>query len=77
MGNAFIGLPLATLQSLQTAYVACLTAIASNQSYALNGRSLTRANLGEVQTALANINAAIALASGTASTTTFVSFTGL
>jgi hypothetical protein len=77
MGNAFIGLPLGTLQSLQTAYIDCLTALASNQSYSLNGRSLTRVNLPDVQQALANINAALALASGTTTTTSYVSFTGL
>ena len=77
MGNAFIGLPLGTLQSLQTAYIDCLTALASNQSYSLNGRSLTRVNLPDVQQALANINSALALASGTTTTTSYVSFTGL
>lgn len=77
MGNAFIGLPVGTLTSLQTAYIDCLTALASNLSYSLNGRSLTRANLPDVQNALANINAALALAQGATSTSTFVSFTGL
>ena len=77
MANAFIGLPLGTLQTLQTAYIDCLTALASNQSYSLNGRSLTRVNLPDVQDALANINAALALAQGTSTTTSFVSFTGL
>lgn len=76
MSNPFIGLPVATLSSLQTAYINCLTAIASNQSYSLNGRSLTRANLDQVQGALANINAALALANGETSSRTFVSFTG-
>lgn len=76
MGNPFIGLPIGTLQSLQTAYIDCLTALASNQSYSLNGRSLTRVNLNDVQTALGNINAALAMANGTTSAATYVSFTG-
>lgn len=76
MGNAFIGLPLGTLQSLQTAYIDALTAIASNQSYSLNGRSLNRADLDKVQNALANINAALAMAQGTTSAATYISFTG-
>lgn len=76
MGNPFIGLPIGTLQSLQTSYIDCLTALASNQSYSLNGRSLTRVNLNDVQTALGNINAAIAMASGTTSAATYISFTG-
>ncbi len=76
MANAFIGLPIGTLTGLQSAYIDCLTALASNQSYSLNGRSLQRADMGQVQMALANINAAIALAGGTTSQTTFVSFTG-
>ena len=76
-GNAFIGLPIGTLLTLQSTYIDCLTALASNQSYSLNGRSLTRASLRDVQETLSNINAAVALGQGTSSTTTFVSFTGL
>jgi hypothetical protein len=76
MGNPFIGLPVGTLSSLQSAYIDCLTALASNQSYSLNGRSLTRVNLNDVQTALGNINAALAMAQGNTSAATYVSFTG-
>jgi hypothetical protein len=77
MGNAFIGLPLGTLQSLQSVYIDCLTALASNQSYSLNGRSLTRVDLDKVQAALCNINAALAMAQGDTSSATYVSFTGI
>jgi hypothetical protein len=59
--NPFFGLPLATLQTLQTAYVAAVTALASNQSYSLNGRTLQRADLDKVMTALGQINGAIAM----------------
>jgi hypothetical protein len=75
--NPFIGLPLATLQTLQTAYVAAVTALASNQSYSLNGRTLQRADLDKVMTALGQINGAIADAQGTSTNRTLVSFTGL
>jgi hypothetical protein len=74
--NAFIGLPLATLTALQTAYVSALTALASNQSYSLNGRALTRANLADVKAALGEINAAIAYENGDTNSETLVSFTG-
>lgn len=77
MANAFIGLPLGTLTSLQSSYIDCLTALASNQSYSLNGRMIQRVDLEKVQQALANINAAIAVASGSSASQTFVSFTGL
>jgi hypothetical protein len=75
--NPFIGLPLATLQTLQTAYVAAVTALASNQSYSLNGRTLQRADLDKVMTALGQINGAIADAQGTSTNRTLVSFNGL
>jgi hypothetical protein len=75
--NAFIGLDLATLTALQTAYVSAITALASNQSYSLNGRALTRANLPDVTATLGQINAAIADANGTTNDRTLVSFTGL
>lgn len=76
MANAFIGLPIGTLTTLQSAYIDCLTAIASNQGYMLNGRSVTRANLKDVQAALAQINAAIQVTNGDSASQTFVSFTG-
>jgi hypothetical protein len=77
MANGFIGIPIGTLTSLQSTYIDCITAIASNQSYTLNGRSVMRADLGKVQDVLANINAALAVAQGTSTSQSFVSFTGL
>lgn len=75
--NAFDGLDLATLTTLQTAYVAAIVALAANQSYSLNGRSLNRANLPDVRDTLGQINAAIASISETSTNVTCVSFTGL
>jgi hypothetical protein len=75
--NPFIGLTSAQLSSLQTAYLDAVTALATGQAYALNGRQLTRANLPDVTRTLGQINAALDDASGTATDRTLVSFTGL
>ncbi len=75
--NPFIGLSLSQLQTLQTAYLAAVTALATSQSYSLNGRTLQRANLPEVTQTLGWINAAIADADGSTTSRTLVSFTGL
>lgn len=76
-GNPFIGLTLAQLTTLQTAYIAAVTAIATGQSYALNGRQLSRANLSDVTATLGHINSAIADIGATTTSSTLVSFTGL
>jgi hypothetical protein len=76
-GNPFVGLTLAQLQTLQTAYLNAVTALATGQSYALNGRQLQRANLPDVTATLGQINAAIADISETSTTQSLVSFTGL
>ena len=63
--KSFFGLPLATLQELQTDFTACLKAIAvAGSSYSIAGRSFTRANLGEVSQTLKELQAAIDNASG-------------
>jgi len=77
MGNPFIGLDAATLATLKTAYVAALLALAKNQAYSLNGRSLTRSNLSEVKTTLGQITAAQQIESGDTTDSTLISFTGL
>lgn len=76
LANPFEGLTTTQLQSLQTKYLACLEAIAVNQAYSLNGRSLTRANLPEVRDTLGMINAALDLAQGNTATVTRINFTG-
>lgn len=71
----FFGLPLATLQQLQTDYTACLTAIAvAGQSYTISGRQFNRANLREVKETLAEIIAAVARANNTGTTETYARF---
>jgi hypothetical protein len=61
-GNAFIGLPLETLQELQTLYVQVLKDIAvAGQSYSFPGRSFTRADIPNVKSVLADVGEAIAI----------------
>ncbi len=63
--KSFFGLPLATLQELQTDFIACLKAIAiAGASYSIAGRSFTRANLAEVSQTIKELQAAIDSASG-------------
>ena len=57
--QSFVGLSLAQLTALQTSYVEAQTAVAQGQSYTIAGRSLTRANLGDIAEALAAISYAI------------------
>ena len=76
MSNPFASLSVGQLSALQTAYLDCVTALAANQSYSLNGRSLTRASLPQVTQTLGQINAALAIANGTSTTVSYVSFTG-
>jgi len=75
--NPFTGLSASQLSTLQSAYLDCVTALASNQSYSLNGRTITRVDLDKVTRTLGQINAALAVANGTSANQTFVSFTGL
>ena len=76
MDNPFIGLDAATLATLKAEVLACLSAILKNQSYALNGRSMTRANLNDVKATLGQLQSALDIATVTTAQTTYVSFTG-
>lgn len=73
--NPFIGLTLSQLQTLQSQFLGALAALASNQSYSLNGRNLTRANLNDVKTTLGQLQGAIDDATGASTDTTYVNFT--
>jgi hypothetical protein len=65
LNKSFFGLPLATLQELQTDFVACLKTIAvAGSSYSIAGRSFTRANLSEVSQTIKELQAAIDSQSG-------------
>ena len=71
----FYALTAAQLTTLQTDYLACLSAIAvAGQSYTIAGRQFNRANLAEVSQTLGDINDALARAQGTRTTQTFANF---
>lgn len=72
--NPFAGLDAGTLTTLRAQAVTCLGAILTNQSYSLNGRTLTRANLAEVKDMVGQLTAALDLANGTTTEATFVQF---
>lgn len=73
----FAALPLATLQAMLTAWLACLNAIAvAHQSYQIAGRSFTRANLSEVSDMVAEIQYAISVQQGTLQRTTYADMSG-
>ena len=76
VSGAFYGLPLSTLQTLQTSYIACLTAIATGgQSYSISGRSFNRGSLEEVKAIIAELQSAIDRAQGNRTTQTYPMFT--
>ena len=77
MANAFSGIDVATLTALRTSLIQGITAVAQNQSYSLNGRSLTRADLGQLRITLGQVSAALDEANGDTAGETYVSFTGL
>jgi len=76
-GNPFIGLTQSQLESLQTVYLGAVTALASAQSYAINGRQLSRADLPAVKETLGEIGAALDDVRGNTTDRTLLSFTGL
>ena len=73
--GAFFYLDAATLATLKTQYVACLSAIATTgQSYSIAGRTFTRADLDKVTNILAEITAAERKQAGTRRSITFTDF---
>lgn len=63
----FVGLDSATLATMKTEWLACLSAIATaHQSYTIAGRTFTRANLTEVSRMVREITYAQELAGGDA-----------
>jgi hypothetical protein len=76
MDNPFLGLDTGTLATLKTETIAAIRACLLNTSYSLNGKSVTRADLGRLNAMLGQIQAAIDDADGTTDTVTFVSFNG-
>lgn len=74
--NPFEGLDGATLATLKTETLAAVRACLVNSSYSLNGKSVTRADLGRLTTMLGQIQSAIDYQSGATTDVTFVSFNG-
>jgi len=75
--NPFLGLDLATLEILKADYISAIRALATSQSYTLNGRSLIRSDLGRVKETLGQLIDAINYEAGDSTNVTHVSFTGL
>jgi hypothetical protein len=76
LDNPFLGIDTATLATLKTETVAAIRACLLNTSYSLNGKSVTRADLGRLNEMLGQLQAAIDDANGNTDTVTFVSFNG-
>jgi len=76
MDNPFLGIDAATLSTLKSETLAAIRACLLNTSYSLNGKSVTRADLGRLNIMLGQIQAAIDDANGVTDTVTFVSFNG-
>lgn len=71
----FYGLPVSTLQSLLTSYLSALEAIATRgQSYSLDGRTLTAADLDKVRQTIAELQAAISRAQGNRRTSMYAQY---
>lgn len=74
--NPFIGIEAATLSLFKTRVTDAILAVLANQSYSLNGKSVTRADLNSLNQMLGQIQGAIDDANGSARSNIFVSFTG-
>lgn len=71
----FFGLPVATLQPILNRYLEALTAIATRgQSYSLDGRTLTAADLDKVRQTIAELQAAITRAQGNRRTSMYAQY---
>lgn len=77
LDNPFIGIELATLLTLKTKVVSAIEACLLNQSYSLNGKSVSRADLGRLNEMLGQLQGGIDDANDDSDTVTFVSFNGL
>lgn len=74
--NPFQDLDAATLQTLKTKTLDAIQAVLLNSSYSLNGKSVTRADLGTLTRMLGQITSAIDVVAGNTTDVTFVSFNG-
>ena len=74
--NPFEGLDAGMLATLKTETYVAIRAVLVNSSYSLNGKSVTRADLGRLTTMLGQIQSALDYQSGNTTDVTFVSFNG-
>jgi len=77
LDNPFIGIEQATLLALKIKVVSAIEACLLNQSYSLNGKSVSRADLGRLNEMLGQLQGAIDVGNGSTDTVTFASFNGL
>jgi len=77
LDNPFIGIEQATLLALKIKVVSAIEACLLNQSYSLNGKSVSRADLGRLNEMLGQLQGAIDEGNGSTDTVTFASFNGL
>lgn len=75
--NPFLGLDAATLTTLKSETLEAVRAVLKNQSYSLNGKSVSRADLGRLNEMLGQVSTALELADDDTTTVSNVSFTGL
>jgi hypothetical protein len=76
LDNPFYGLDVATLTTLKSKTLDAIQAVLLNQSYSLNGKSVSRADLAQLNQMLGTIVDAIDYNNGAATDTTFISFNG-
>jgi hypothetical protein len=76
LDNPFLGIEATTLATFKSRVTDAILAVLSNQSYSLNGKSVTRADLNSLNQMLGQIQWALDDANGTSRTTSFISFNG-
>jgi hypothetical protein len=76
LDNPFYGLDVATLTTLKSKTLDAIQAVLLNQSYSLNGKSVSRADLAQLNQMLGTIVDAIDYNNGATTDTTFISFNG-
>ena len=75
MSNPFIGLDRSVIQSHLDRYLEAHLAIATTgQSYTLEGRSLSRANLPQIEDTIGKLNSALRIAKGETATRVLPNF---
>lgn len=74
--NPFFGVEIGTLVALKASVTNAISAVLLNQSYSLNGKSVTRANLQDLTQMLGQVQSAIDLYNGNTTNVSYVSFNG-